>query len=195
MTTRLTDQVLANVHGDMRAGADLDPTENQLIAEVLNRMDEATVDGYDPDAAAAGLFAFASVLRSAQFEAAEDATPEDIVQYFATMAAYTGQALHAQTHVVAEAPEPQRARPYAAVVQAVMEHDAIPWPPDRRERIPLAIVGALPTAYQLEALRQFRSARGLPTLISISGLTAAEVNRAVTWWNHRAAMLSMEQPR
>src|SRR5215472_17791397 len=35
VTTRLTDQVLANVHGDMSRGADLDPMNNQFMAEVL----------------------------------------------------------------------------------------------------------------------------------------------------------------
>lgn len=186
MTTRLTDQVLANVHGDMRAGPELDPTDNQFIAEVLNRLDDATVDGYDADAAAAGLFAFASVLRSAQFVASEEATPEDVIQYLAMMAAYTGQALHAQTHVTAEEPEH---------ATTAIRFDSIPFSPDRRVHMPTAVVGQRITEYHLEAIRQFRSARGLPSLISISGLTAAQVNEAVTWWNHRAAMLGMQDPR
>lgn len=205
MTTRLTDDVLATVHRDMRACIEIDPLNNVFIAEVLNCMDQATVDGYDADAAAASLFAFAAVIRTAQLAATVDAKPGDIVQYLASMATLTGQALHAQTHAVAGAEEPvtypkPRWHTSAEVPQAwrdlprsapqVVTFDSVPWPPDRRESIPTAMVGALPTPYQLEALRQYRAALGLPTLISVAGLTAADVNRAVTWWNHRAAMLT-----
>lgn len=211
MTTRLTDDVLARVHCDMIAGADLAPTENQLIAAVLNGMDDATVDGYDSDAAAAGLFAFAAAVRSTQFGVRETANPAEIVRelttYIATMAAFTGQALHAQTHAVAEAPEPERdrgpalpteqPRPWRNLPQgstAVIEFDKVPWPPDRRKTLPTVIVGQAPEPYMLEAVRQYRAARGLPALIAVP-VTAKQVNEAVTWWNHRAAMLAMEEPR
>jgi len=178
--TRLTDNVLANVHGDLRRRLELHPANNQLIAEILNRMDEITVDGYDADAAAAAMFAYSAVLGSHKVTAPAGATHQDVVEYLATMATLTGQSLHAQTHAEAE-PEPQTG-PRS-------------WPPDRRERIPVAVVGTVPTPYHLEALRQYQAARGLRGLISVAALTTAEVNRAVTWWNHRAAMLDLENPR
>lgn len=187
MTTRLTDEVLANVHGDLNQRHELHPVNNQLIAAILDRMDEITVDGYDADAAAAALFAFGTVVGSQHVNAPHGASLQDINTFLAAMATLTGQALHSQTHAVAE--EPQQG------TTTVVRFDSIPWPPDRREHVPAAIVGALPTAYQLEALRQYRAARGLPTLISISRLTAAEVNQAVQWWNLRAAMLDMENPQ
>jgi hypothetical protein len=76
-TTRLTDQVLANIHGDMRKGLDLDPRNNQLMAEVLNRLDLITADGYDADAAAAAMFAFSSALSSQEVTAPPGATHQD----------------------------------------------------------------------------------------------------------------------
>lgn len=195
MTTRLTDDVLANIHGDMQRGIDLHPVNNQLMAEILNRMDQVTIDGYDSDAAAAALFAYASVLGSHQITAPAGATHQDVAEFLATMATLTGQALHAQTHAVAEELEPA----VHATVTVERVHAALAlatrWPPDRREPIRTAVVGAVPEPYQLEALRQYRTARGLPGLVNVVTLTAAEVNQAVTWWNHRAAMLSMENPQ
>lgn len=193
MTTRLTDQVLANVHSDMAACVELDPLNNQFMAEVLNDMDQITVDGYDADAAAASLFAFASVLRNALLAASAEATVGDIVRYLATMATLTGQAMHAQTHAVAQEPTNGAAvtveRVHAALALAAR------WPPDRRETLPAVVAGQAPEPYMLEALRQYRAARGLSPLLNVITLTAAHVNEAVTWWNHRAAMLNLENPR
>lgn len=190
MTTRLTDQVLANIHGDMRKGTDIYPRNNQLVAEVLNRLDEITVGGYDADACAAVMFAFGSVIGSHEVTAPPGATAQDVNGFLATMATLMGQALHAQTHAVAQEPEPEPAT--TRVVAQVVNFDTTPWP-DQRASLALAIVGDRATAHQIEALRQYRAARGLSPFISVVGLTAAEVNQAVTWWNHRAAMLEMEQ--
>jgi hypothetical protein len=207
VTTRLTDQVLANVHGDMRRNADIDPMNNMFMAEVLNRMDDVTVNGYDADAAAASLFAYASVLRTAQLATTVDATLSDIVEYLASMATLTGQALHAHTHATGEEPEPmtyskpqwlteepEEWRNLPRSAPQTITFDTVPWPPDRRETLPTVIVGQRPEPYMLEAVRQFRSVRGHPVFINVITLTAAQVNEAVTWWNHRAAMLRMEQP-
>ena len=194
MTTRLTDQVLANVHNDLDKCHELHPVNSRLIAAILDRMDEITVDGYDADAAAAALFAFGTVVGPQTVTAPAGATLQDINTFLATIATLTGQMLHAQTHAVAEAPEPEAWRSLPGEGGTVTWFDSVPWPPDPRERIPTAAVGMMPTAYQLEALRQFRRKRGQPPLINVFALTAMQVNQAVIWWNTRAAMLDMEQP-
>lgn len=195
MTTRLTQQVLANVHGDLSKCHELHPVNNRLIAQILDTMDELTVDGYDADAAAAALLAFGYVVGSQQVSAPAGASLQDINTFLATMATLAGQMLHAQTHAVAEAPEPEEWRSLPGEGGNVARFDSIPWPLDRRVHMPTAVVGQRITEYHLEALRQYQEARGLRSLIDVFGLTAAQVNEAVTWWNHRAAMLGMQDPR
>jgi hypothetical protein len=65
-----------------------------------------------------------------------------------------------------------------------------PWP--RAQRMPAAIVGGFVQPWYLLAVAEYDEARGevtVPNSTIPGGFTAAQVNRAIDWWNGRAESL------
>lgn len=178
--TTFTSEALASIHEQLAQCHELPPANNQVIAGVLDTLDSLIVGEYDADAAAAGLFAFAGVLRERQVIPLPGASTRDVVDFIADLASFTGQKLHAATHTTT-APEPLA-------------------PVDPARPISFAVAGGQPTREQWEALHTYRAAMFLPPLsawrtgsVWARGpltITAAIMNEAIVWWNRRAAALS-----
>lgn len=81
--------------------------------------------------------------------------------------------------------EADRARRVEATVYAVPPR---PWP--RAQRMPLAMAGGRVQPWYMQAVAEYDESRGVTTEpnSSIPGMySAAQVNRAIEWWNERAA--------
>lgn len=172
--TTFTAEVLATIHGELAQRYELHPLNNQVIANVFDALDLLTVGEYDADGAAAGLLAFAAVLRARQAIPLPGATLRDVVDFIADLASLSAQSLHSTTHTIAPA--------------------EAPLPVDPTRRVPNATAGSQPTREQWEAHHAYREAMFLPPLTAWTkgplGITASIMNEAIEWWNRRAAALA-----